>query len=140
MSTEMQLYTPDFFQADSTETSLVGYIPDNPEKQRYLINALSNTKNRLANFVNMTLNIENFYIERIQITDKDTGEVRPANRVVLIDTEGDSYGASSSGVFNSLKHIVMFRGTPDKWSGPLKIKVCETNIGTNRLLSLELVG
>lgn len=128
------------FNAQLAETGqMMGYIPTDPTEQNHMINALSATNHNLSEYVNMEITIKNFVIENIHITDKDTGELRPAWRTVIVDADGTSYGCASTGVFNSIRHIVLFKGTPDQWNEPLTVRVKETNKGTSRILSLEII-
>lgn len=139
MTTEMMQGNTNFKVQLEQSGQVMGYIPTDPTEQKHMINALSATSHSLSEYVNMEITIKNFVIEQIEIADKDTGELRPAWRTVIVDTDGSSYGCASIGVFNSIRHIVMFKGTPEQWNEPLTVRVKETNKGANRILSLEII-
>lgn len=139
MTTEMMQGNVSFNVQLEQNGQLMGYIPTDPTEQNHMINALSATNHSLSEYVNMEIGIKNFVIEKIDITDRETGEKREAWRTVIVDAGGASYGCASVGVFNSIRHIVMFKGTPDTWDEPMRVRVKETNKGANRILSLELI-
>ena len=120
------------------ESNVVGKVPvDNAEKVA-LVNAMSDSTARLSDCINMELQICNYFVERVNITDSETGETRPAIRVVLIDPEGKSYSSLSSGVATSLKNLIAVFGSPDDWSAPIRVVVKQVQVGRGRMLTLVM--
>lgn len=72
-----------------------------------------------------TILLKDILIHPVQFTDETTGEVIDGFRTVLIDAEGVSYGATSSGLFNALKQFFSIKGHPSTWSEPKAIKIVE---------------
>lgn len=128
------------FNRTSEETTLVGRIPRDDEEKKVLVNALSSPAARVGDMVNLEFSLTNFYIEKTSFLNDDTGEVIEGFRTILIDDEnGMTYGTSSNGIANSLRTILTFYGMPDTWHSPLRVKVKELNIGTNRVYTLEVL-
>lgn len=95
---------------------------------------------KISDCINMSITIKDFYLDTIQLIDKESGEFRDIPRLVLFDNEGISYYSVSSGFYRSFENFVRFYGTPDKWVNPvtIKIKQVETRAG-NRTFSFDLV-
>lgn len=127
-----------FFNPHSEESNLVGIVPQTREEQKAIINGLNSPDHKLSDYINLQLNIVNFYIERTEYTNEDN-EVREGFRTILIDAAGDTYTTGSNGVVNALRTILAFCGTPDTWEGGLTVRVKEINRGNMRVLTLELV-
>lgn len=125
------------FEKDNEATMVLGKQPEAENEMIAMVNAVNSPSHRIADMVNMEINVVNFYVEKTQINND--GVMVDAFRTVLIDDNGESFGAVSSGVVNSLKNIVSFLGMPNIWERPLAVRVKEINIGTNRVLTLQLV-
>lgn len=125
------------FEKDNEATMVLGKQPEAENEMIAMVNAVNSPSHRIADMVNMEINVTNFYVEKTQINND--GVMVDAFRTVLIDDNGESFGAVSTGVVNSLKNIVSFLGMPSTWERPLTVRVKEINIGTNRVLSLQLV-
>lgn len=125
------------FEKDNEATMVLGKQPEAENEMIAMVNAVNSPSHRIADMVNMEINVTNFYVEKTQINND--GVMVDAFRTVLIDDNGESFGAVSTGVVNSLKNIVSFLGMPSTWERPLIVRVKEINIGTNRVLSLQLV-
>ena len=66
-------------------------------------------------------NLAHFIIQPIEMPDEKTGEIQAVPRVILIDAEGNSYHAISTGIFSSLKNIAALLGMPGTWPVPVKV-------------------
>lgn len=102
-----------------------------------LYNAMSNPTHKVGDYINQTIRVKDIYVESIELTDEDTGEVQIAPRIVLIDTNGDSYQAVSRGVFNALQRLIRLFGEPT-WDDGLPVKVRQISLGRNQMLTLEV--
>lgn len=125
------------FEKDNEATMVLGKQPEGENEMVAMVNAVNSPTHKIADMVNMEINVVNFYVEKTQINND--GVMVDAFRTVLVDDNGESFGAVSTGVVNSLKNIVSFLGMPNIWARPLTVRVKEINIGTNRVLSLQLV-
>lgn len=126
------------FNSKSDEISMVGRNPETIEERKAIVNGLTSPDYKLGDFVNMTINISNFYVERAKY-QKDDGTETDGYRIVLIDDEGKTYTCGSTGVANALKTIIGFFGLPEEWGGPLPVRVKQILSGDLRILSLEVV-
>lgn len=105
------------------------------EEKQAFFNAVSDPDFKLADCINTVIKVKDLYCETVTLTDEKTGETSIAPRVVLVDVDGKSYQAVSTGIFNSLRRLMQVFGAPT-WEGGLPVKVVQKNIGTNRLYTL----
>lgn len=80
--------------------------------------------------LNKTINLDNFIIQPVELTDDKTGETNIAPRVTLIDADGTAYHGTSVGLVSSLKNILAVFGQRDAWGEPIPITVVQEK--TNR--------
>lgn len=69
------------------------------------------------------IQLVNFIVQPVDLTNQQTGEVQTAPRVVLIDADGTAYHATSIGLLSSLRNIVSVLGEPASWPQPVGITV-----------------
>lgn len=107
------------------------------KEKALLYNAMSNPAHKVADYINQTIIVRDVYVELIELTDEDTGEVQTAPRIVLIDTEGDTYQAVSKGIFNALTRLIRTFGEPT-WEDGIPCLVRQISLGKNQMLTLEV--
>jgi len=107
------------------------------KEKAQLFNAMSNPEHKVGDYINQTIRIRDVYVEVIDLTDEDTGEVVSAPRIVLVDTEGSTYQAVSKGVFNALSRLIQTFGEPT-WADGLPCRVRQISLGKNQMLTLEV--
>lgn len=118
---------------------------DGTRKSKVTIyNAVNSVEKRLADCINMTLDVVNIVAFPVAIADEETGEVVNCLSTVLITKDGTCYGATSQGIANSLSRIFSIVGMPDDgaWEKePVKMKIKQVNTrnGDNKILTIELV-
>lgn len=144
MSEKKELVTMD--QAQSL-AAVFGGVGENyfsgqvktPEDKKRLFNAMNNPDFRLADAVNTVIAVKDLYVEKVEMVNQETGEVKECPRVVLIDAEGKSYGCVSFGILGSLKKIMAIYGQPT-WEEPVTVKPVFINKANDRrILSLQMV-
>lgn len=128
-----------FSETTEDVSTVLGKQPETPEEKMAVVNAISSPTGGLNNIVNQELSLVNYYLEKITLTDKETGEVRDGIRTVLITENGDSFGSTSKGVAASLKALVMVYGSPYSWENPLKVKVVSEKAGKGTIYRLKMV-
>lgn len=100
-----------------------------------------NQPSKLAEHINETIDVLHVYIEVITITNKVTGSLDKAPRIVLIDVNGKGYQAVSVGIYNAVVQMMHIFGEPGTWSGPHKVKVKHIPLeGGNHTMSLEILS
>lgn len=127
-----------FQSMTDTHLSYCSFEADTDEKKALLFNAMTNPTHRVSDAVNTVIRVRDVYVETVDVTDRNTGELRQLNRTVLIDTDGESWQTSSVGVFSALAKLFRVLGAPT-WESGVPLKVIQINRGENRLLSLEMV-
>jgi len=107
------------------------------EEKAALFNAMSNPDYRLGDHINEIIFVKDVFAEKIQLTSEETGEIQDVPRIVLIDKDGKSYAATSTGVFSALKRIFQLFGVPT-WSEPIPVKVLQVTRKERKLLTLAI--
>ena len=86
-----------------------------------VFDAVSNSES-LEDMVGKAIDVENIIIQPVEMNDEKTGEVRDANRIVLITDEGKAYGCVSSGVETSIKNLFAIVGSAP-WVPAIRFEV-----------------
>lgn len=102
-----------------------------------LFNAMSNPNHKVGDYINKSIRVKDVYVEIIDLTDEDTGEVTQAPRIVLIDTDGDSYQAVSKGIFSALSRAIQVFGEPT-WDDGLPVMIRQISLGKNQMLTFDV--
>lgn len=102
-----------------------------------LFNAMSNPNHKVGDYINKSIRVKDVFVEVIELTDEDTGEVTNAPRIVLIDTDGDSYQAVSKGIFSALSRAIQVFGEPT-WDDGLPITIRQISLGKNQMLTFDV--
>lgn len=116
---------------------LVTFDPQTQDERVMLFRALNQPTYRLSDFINREICIRDLICEEVTLTNHD-GVPTKAPRLVLIDTEGNSYNCISNGVYGAIQKLIMIFGMPT-WQDGIKVKVVQINKGEKRMLNLELV-
>lgn len=74
------------------------------EEKIEMFNAVSNPAHLLSDCINQEITIKNISITPVDITNEN-GEIIKLPRAVILSHNGDSYTATSVGVYNSIKSI-----------------------------------
>ena len=115
-------------------------IAETEESKKQLFNALETCDALLNDCVGQEIEIKDIYVEEREITDEETGEVKPKYRTILFDANGQTYATGSYGIFNIVKKIVSIYGLPTSWENPVKVKVSKRPIGNGKQsLTLTLI-
>lgn len=107
------------------------------DEQMILFNAMNNPEHRLADHINETILVKDVFCEIVDCTNKETGVVNQAPRIVLIDENGEGYACVSLGIFSAVKKLMQVFGNPT-WETPLPLKVVQVTKGTNKMLTLSV--
>ena len=99
---------------------------------------MNNPDFRIADCINKKINAKDLYIEVVNCTNEETGEVTACPRIVIIDDHGKSYQAVSVGIYSALKKVIQVYGTPT-WDEPVQLEVQQISKGTRKMLTLRVV-
>jgi hypothetical protein len=106
--------------------------------KKVLFNAMNNPEFRLSDFINKTLSVKDVFVDVVGCVDKETGEIQPCPRIVLIDEKGSGYACVSLCVYGSIKKIFTVFGVPSTWKTPLKVEVKQLTKGEKKMLTLTV--
>lgn len=127
--------------ADMTtaRTQFCSMIATTPAEQAKLFNAMNDPEKRLADCINMQINAKDLYVEVVNCTNQETGEVTACPRIVIIDDKGVGYQAVSIGIYSALKKVIQVYGAPT-WETPVKLQVKQITKGARKMLTLNVVA
>lgn len=123
----------------TAKTQFCSMIADSDEAKAKLYNAMNNPDKRLSDMINMTILAKDLYIEVVNCTNTETGEVTACPRIVIIDEKGKSYQAVSIGIYSALKKVIQVYGAPS-WEKPIKLEVKQITKGERKMLTLNVVA
>lgn len=107
------------------------------EGQDKVFDALTSAE-PLANHLEEDIALTDVVFQGVELISKETGEIAPATRTVLIDDKGKGYSTVSSPVIASLRTLIDIKGEPNTWKTPQHIMVVERRSNNNnRFYSLE---
>ena len=105
---------------------------DTREGKLQVIAAITNAT-PLNEHLDEVINLVNFVAQAVKIQDDKDPEVQnDAVRCYLIDSEGNSYSATSNGILGSLRDFTAILGEPSTWAEPLPIRVEEKRARSGR--------
>lgn len=127
--------------ADMTtaQTQFTSMVAETPEEKARLFNAMNNPDERLADCINKQIKAKDLYIEVVNCTNEETGEVTACPRIVIIDEKGKSYQAVSIGIYSALKKVIQVYGAPT-WATPVNLEVKQVTKGNKKMLTLNVVA
>ena len=110
---------------------------DTKEEKQILYKAMSNPDKRLGDCINQVIHVKDLFMEEVEMTNEETGEITKCPRIVLIDEDGVSYQSVSFGIFNALKRVISVFGNPT-WEDPIPLKVIQVTRKEKKMLSLDV--
>lgn len=121
----------------SRQLSFSSLKATNDEEKADLFNAINNPEKRLADCINMTINAKDLFIEVVDCTNEETGEITACPRIVIVDDKKVSYQCVSVGIYSALKKIIQIYGAPT-WETPIKMVVKQITKGNRKMLTLNV--
>lgn len=121
-------------QTKAFYTSMKG---DTVEEKAKLFNAMNNPDKRISDMIGKIINVKDVFVEEVRFADEETGEVRFAPRIVVIDTNGESYQAVSVGVMSAFKKLFQLFGQPT-WPEGIPLEVKQVKNGKNNILTFAI--
>lgn len=123
----------------SAQTQFCSMNAESDEEKAKLFNAMNNPEKRLADCINMKIKAKDLYIEVVNCTNEETGEVTACPRIVIIDEKGVAYQAVSIGIYSALKKVIQVFGAPT-WEKPVTLEVKQVTKGSRKMLTLNVVS
>ena len=115
-------------------TSMKG---DTVEEKAKLFNAMNNPDKRISDMIGKIINVKDVFVEEVRFADEETGEITYAPRIVVIDTNGESYQAVSVGVMSAFKKLFQLFGQPT-WPEGIPLEVKQVKNGKNNILTFAI--
>lgn len=122
----------------SAQTAFCSMKATTDEEKAKLYNVTNNTENRLGDNINKVINVKDLYVEIVNCTNEETGEVTACPRIVLIDDKGVGYQCVSIGIYSAIKKVIQIFGAPT-WQKPIKMEVKQITKGQRKMLTLNVV-
>lgn len=122
----------------NAQTAYCSLVAEDERAKATLYNATNSTQERIGDHINETISVAHIYVEAVQCTNRETGEIKTCPRVVLITDKGIGYQAVSIGVYGSVKKLIQIFGEPQTWTKPLKLKIKQLTRGEFKILTLEI--
>lgn len=139
----MTIYADDGFNVEldmtTAKTQFCSMVATTDEERAQLFNAMNNPDERLADCINMQIKAKDLYVEIVNCTNEETGEVTAVPRIVIIDENGKSYQCVSIGIYSALKKVIQVYGAPT-WEKPITLEVKQVSKGTRKMLTLNVVA
>jgi hypothetical protein len=114
--------------------------PKTEAEKVMLFNAINSPDKPFREMVNIKIPVQHIFSEVVDLTDKNTGEVIKAVRIVFIDKDGKSYGTVAKGVLNATSKLFASFGTPDTWKKPINILPKLITKDTNQIVSFTVTA
>lgn len=153
--------TPAIFGNPDNGDTFVSFSPDDMAGKVLLANALTNPENKLSDHINIPIRVRDIIVKAVKLA-RDTNEeykaeetveetadgpawtqeapaYRDAFRTVLIDMDGHTYSATSSGIYNSVGTIYSVFGTLHFDDG-LTVQVMQVQTKKGRTYTLKVIG
>lgn len=110
------------------------------EDRKNIYNILTNANIKVSDMVKETIVIDKIYFTTGTYTDGNTGEtIENAERVILVDKDGESYHSMSVGIISSAKNLLnCFGDFNDIEDAQISVKVVpkKTKKGTTYLFEI----
>lgn len=124
----------------SASSSYCSLNVNTQKEKEHLFNIISSPTDRIANIINEIIELKDIYVETVELTNEETGEISFAPRTILIDKNGKSFECVSIGIFSALKKLFQIFGEPCIWEKPIKIKIKQIQKGAKSILTFSILG
>lgn len=88
--------------------------------------------------LNKIIKLRNLVIQKVEMPDEETGEIKAQPRVILVDEAGKAYHGISNPLYRDVKNILMLVGHPDTWESAVPVKIMQEGSGTRKYFTLKL--
>lgn len=126
------------FMDEAAVESFISFDVDTPENRIMAYNAINNPDARIADMINKTIELRDVVMTPVDLVNEETGEVERATRSILIDTQGVTYTATATGIYNSLRNIYMIFHTLH-FEPAIKVEVNQVTTKRGNTLTLKLL-
>lgn len=101
----------DAVMESSSTTKFASNFPADPKKGLRLTSlAISGDAQKADDFIGREFHFIYWFLHKVEVLNKETGEMNPAPRIVLISADGEAIQFVSNGVAQSLRLILHYEG------------------------------
>lgn len=116
------------------------FEPISKEDKIKLYNAFNSPDEKIGSVINQSIDVVDVVLAHVELVNERTGEVEDAVRTILIDKEGRSFDATSSGIYNSVLTIQSVFGTLHfSTDEPLTVVVKQIKTKRGSTLTLSII-
>lgn len=123
--------------AGEKKSSYTSLKNETNEEKQILYKAMSNPDKRLGDCINQVIFAKDLFMEMVDMTNGETGEITSCPRIVIVDKDNVSYQSVSFGIYNALKRVISVFGAPT-WEEAIPLKVIQVTRGEKKMLSLDV--
>ena len=123
----------------TAKTQFCSMTAETDKDKASLFNAMNNPDERIADCINKVIYAKDLYVEVVNCTNEETGEITTCPRIVIIDKDNKSYQAVSIGIYSALKKVIQVFGAPT-WTTPVALEVKQITKGNRKMLTLNVVS
>lgn len=122
----------------NTPSFYCSFKPQSDADKAALYNAMNNPDVQIGDHIGQIINMRDVIVEAVDMED-DKGNPVKAPRCTIIDMDGATYCAISTGIYNALSRIIGVFGAPT-WTSGLPVKVRQINTkGGRRVYTLDAI-
>ena len=92
---------------------------------KMVISSAVSSAEAISDHLGETINLANFIVQPIEMTDENTGELVSVPRVILMDDQNKGYYGISTAILSSLQTMTGILGMPHEWPNPVPVQVTE---------------
>lgn len=120
------------------QTQYCSMKAETEKEKAMLFNATNNPDMRLSDCINMTIKVKDVFVEAVNCTNTENGEITVCPRIVLIDENNVGYQCVSIGIFSAIKKLFGVYGEPMHWKAPIPMIVKQITKGERKMLTLNV--
>ena len=124
---------------DQQSPSFCSFHPDTNADKARLYRAMTNPDHKLNECINQEIPLQDVFVELVNMTNSETGEIQKVPRCVLFAADGQTYAATSTGIYNALRRLFAVYGVPH-WDEPIPVVIRQLQMGAKRFYTLDVVG
>lgn len=95
-----------------TNASFCTLVPETPEEEIRLFNAINNPVKSVREISNTIEYITDFFMETVPVVNQETGVAEVVPRIILINKDMEGIATMSQGVYNALRKVIAIFGMP----------------------------
>ena len=115
------------------------FLPETAQDKAKLYRAMTNPDHKINQCINSEILLADVFVELVDMVNSQTGEAQKVPRCVLFAADGQTYAATSSGIYNALRRLFSVYGVPH-WDEPIPVVIRQLQMGAKRFYTLDVVG